>query len=211
MKELPDGCVDAVVTDPPYGISLSPQRGLTDPIANDGRDDAKRLWASFVPEAFRVARADSASLFFSGWSEVWVKDLLAEYFTVKACVVWVKNVWGIGYYTRPQHEFAWYCHKGKPPTPDEPQSDVWNFPREMSPLHSCQKPVALLKKAVRFCAPEGAVILDPFLGSGTTAVACKETGRHYIGIEIEPKYCDIARRRVAEATPSLFAKEAVTI
>jgi len=77
--------------------------------------------------------------------------------------------------------------------------------------HPNQKPVELIRGLVETLSPPGATILDPFIGSGTTAVACVETGRHYIGIELEEKYCEIARRRVAEATPSLFAKEAVTI
>jgi len=76
--------------------------------------------------------------------------------------------------------------------------------------HVAEKPVEVLKWVLGVTI-SGAVILDPFLGSGTTAVACVETGRHYIGIELEEKYCEIARRRVAEATPSLFAGEAMTV
>ena len=54
------------------------------------------------------------------------------------------------------------------------------------------------------CFPNSKVILDPFVGVGTTAVACKELGRKFIGIEINPKYCEIAKRRLSGVTPPLF-------
>jgi len=75
-------------------------------------------------------------------------------------------------------------------------------------IHTCPKPLNLMKMVVNRVTGNNDTILDPFLGSGTTAVACVETGRHYIGIELEEKYCEIARRRVAEATPSLFKEVA---
>jgi site-specific DNA-methyltransferase (adenine-specific) len=203
MRQLPDNSVDAVVTDPPYGIDLKPPRGRTQSIQGDSRDGAKKLWQDITPELYRVARDDTAHLFFGGWSEVWVKEVLEEWFTVKACIVWKKNVWGIGYYTRPQWELAWYCHKGVPPKPDNPVSDVWEEAREQAPIHSCQKPVPLMQKAISFVG--GGLILDPFAGSGTTLVAAKQLGRRYLGFEIEPKYVGIARRRLAQE--ELFSSE----
>ena len=64
-------------------------------------------------------------------------------------------------------------------------------------VHPTQKPVPLM----RWCLeklPESMIILDPYLGSGSTVVACKELGRKFIGIEINPKYCEIAQRRLAQ-------------
>ena len=205
MREMESNSVDAVVTDPPYGIDLQPQRGITKSIVGDGAQEARELWAGFVPEAHRILKNNTASLFFTGWSEMeWAKPLLAKYFTVKSCIVWVKNVWGIGYYTRPQHEMALYCHKGNPPLPEEPQSDVWFCDRVHKPKHSCEKPVSLAVRAVKLCTEPDAVILDPFAGSGAILEGAVQVGRRAVGIEIDGEYCQQARRRLSAIQVNLF-------
>jgi len=192
--------VDAIVTDPPYGISLVPKRGLTEAIQGDGREEAKELWRFLAVESVRLAKPDTGHLFWTGWSETWTKEILAECFTVKSCVVWAKNMFGIGYYTRPQHEFAWYCHKGRPPVPAEAFSDLWQVPKVQAPVHSCEKPVDLMKAAVRLCDPRGGgIVLDPFMGVGSTGVAAVSLGRKFIGCEIDANHFDIARKRISAA------------
>jgi site-specific DNA-methyltransferase (adenine-specific) len=139
-------------------------------------------------------------LFWTRWSEVWTKEILEQSLTVKSCIVWAKNMWGIGYYTRPQHEFAWYCHFGKPPLHPDPVSDLWEVPKIQAPIHSCEKPVALMRAAIRLCEPMGGgLILDPFMGVGSTGVAAVELGRRFIGIEIDPNHFDVACKRIASA------------
>jgi len=71
-------------------------------------------------------------------------------------------------------------------------------------LHPCSMPIKLAKRIIKVSSNKNDIILDPFLGSGTTAVACKELGRNYIGIEISPEYCEIARRRVNTTPEPLF-------
>lgn len=65
--------------------------------------------------------------------------------------------------------------------------------------HPCQMPEGLAKRAIEFSTNEGAIVMDPFLGSGTTAVVCINTNRHYIGMELSPEYCAISEKRIAEA------------
>jgi len=72
-------------------------------------------------------------------------------------------------------------------------------------VHPTQKPLGLMAWVVANYTNEGDVILDPYCGSGTTCVACIQLGRHFIGIEKEHKYVEIARRRVREAQNTLFA------
>lgn len=196
LPQLGSGWADAVVSDPPYGIDLQPQRGKTKAIANDGRREAKALWWATVPLMAQAVKDDSASLMFGGWSETWAADVLREWFTVKGCIVWKKNQWGMGYYLRPQWELAWYLHKGKPPLPEKAGSDVWEAARESAPDHSCQKPLPLMKRAIQFVG--SGTILDPFAGSGSTLVAAKELATKAVGIEYEEEYCERIAERLAQ-------------
>jgi site-specific DNA-methyltransferase (adenine-specific) len=85
---------------------------------------------------------------------------------------------------------------------DGENKDVWVFPRPQSnfkkdkTLHPTQKPLELVKRIVKMFSNEGEIVLDPFLGSGTTMVACKELKRNCIGIEINPEYIQIAKTRL---------------
>ena len=72
----------------------------------------------------------------------------------------------------------------------------WNSKEDIKINHSAQKPVVLLERLIRLSSNEGDIILDPFIGSGTTAIACINTNRHYIGSEINRNYYDIAIKRV---------------
>jgi site-specific DNA-methyltransferase (adenine-specific) len=76
---------------------------------------------------------------------------------------------------------------------------VWSIPSVKGQEHPCPFPVELVSPLVRSSCPKGGIILDPFTGSGTTGVAAIGLGRKFIGIEIEQKYFDIARRRLSEA------------
>src|SRR5690606_35016412 len=156
-----------------------------------------------VPEVYRLAKPNTAHIFFAGWSEAWVPQLLAQWFTVKACIVWVKNVWGIGYYTRPQHEFMWYCHKGSPPVPAKAGSDVWDFRKVVAPRHSREQPVAWLRRAARWVRQPGGVSRAPCPGPGTPGQAGGAAGRSDSGTEIAPGYCRMVRERMAVVQPPL--------
>ena len=71
-------------------------------------------------------------------------------------------------------------------------------------VHPAEKPVDLIKRFIRVSSKENDIILDPFLGSGTTAVAAKDLNRKYIGYEISKEYCQIAKKRIAVETSTLF-------
>ena len=82
-------------------------------------------------------------------------------------------------------------------------SSVWQIPPAGKNGHPTPKPEALLERIIRATSNEGDVVLDPFLGSGTTAVAATKLGRHFIGIEINPDYCKIAETRLANLQPEI--------
>ena len=192
------GEFDAVVTDPPYGMAFrSNHRSVKHKaIANDG-DDSLLIWACGLPAAH-------SRYVFCRWG-----DLLRVPYP-KSCVVWVKNNWSMGdlrheharqselclFYPGPHHDF-----------PDGRPSDVVFAPRTDNALHPTEKPVALMRQVVGWSRGH---VLDPFMGSGTTGVACVNLGRSFTGIELDPGYFDIACRRIEEAykQPRLFEEPA---
>lgn len=200
LKHMPDESIDSFVSDPPYGIELSLQwTGKAKVIRGDGKFEAPKLWREFLPHAARIAKPNTAHVFFGTWKSPWMKDVLDEHFDVKGCIVWFKRQWGLGYYLRPRWELAYYCHKGKPPMPAKAEGDVWEHSRDAKLIHPCQKPIDLLRRAVRLTTQTGRVVCDPFAGIGSTGVAAVLEGCRFIGTEIDKRYCDLGRRRIAAA------------
>lgn len=92
-------------------------------------------------------------------------------------------------------------------TPDRPYTDVWTFPtvQAYAGKHPCEKPVALMEHIILTSTRKGQVVLDPFMGSGTTGVAAVQEGRSFIGIELDERYYEMAKNRIGAANLPLFA------
>lgn len=206
MNEIKDGSVDLVLTDPPYGMSYqSNRRTATDKfqkIANDNNLD----WLSvFVDETHRVMAKDTADFVFCSWHNVDVfKQHLERRFTMKNLLVWVKNVHGSGDLTgayAPKHEIVFFVHKGRCLLRAGRRPDVLDYAKVHGSkmVHPTEKPVDLCARLVADASDCGAVVLDPFMGSGTTGVACVNTGRNFIGIERDEGYFKIAQDRINDA------------
>ena len=189
LPTLEAGSIDAVVTDPPYGIGERLVKGGAghsfDSLVLSGADswDIKPSVATFD----LIRTFGKAQIIWGG-----------NFFELPPCdmpLCWDK--------VRPNQknlsewEYAWtsligrarlfsYCANG-------------GFVAKEKREHPTQKPVALMKWCLGLCSAPGDTILDPFMGSGTTGVACVQTGRNFIGIEIDPTYYAIAERRIAEA------------
>lgn len=187
VQSVLDAEVDSVVTDPPYGMTFRSNHRRTrhDSITNDG--DVRALqFACGLP-------ANHSRYVFCRW------DNLADVPKPRSVVTWVKNNWSMGdldheharqtetilFYPGRLHTFP----KGRP-------QDVIRAPRTTNELHPTEKPVGLMAGVVDWT---GGVVLDPFMGSGTTGVACAKLGRRFIGVEIEPRYFDIACKRIEDA------------
>jgi len=204
LKELPDNSVDLILTDPPYNIDFKPQRGTHEKILNDSMEwnDFDKFMQPIMNECFRVLKDNSIAYFFTGFSSssAFYKYATQAGFKVKCQIVWVKNNFGIGYYYRPQHEDIWACFKGKPQKPYKAISSVIYEEKVngVDLVHSCEKPVDLLQKLMNGYVIETGLVLDCFMGSGTTGVASLKLGRRFIGIELDKKYFDIASNRIKE-------------
>jgi DNA modification methylase len=209
------GKVDAVVTDPPYGISDAPFKGQDRVGKRKGQSNgwhSESWWdASIDPEwvALCCDRADTVA-WFGHWRKREEVERAAP-FKLRAEIIWSKD-----------------CHVG-PPCPvamrDERiwlfakdgisgktfETSVWDhpiIPTWSHKHHKNEKPVGLMLRLVRFLG--AGAVLDPFMGSGTTGVATVKAGGRFIGCEIDPGHFDIACRRIDDAAkqPDLFAEPA---
>ena len=187
--------------DPPFGINLKPQRQKTEAIENDGKEDAQLLWCNFLPILKENMILGTHLFLCQEWSEFdWTLPLVRKHFTIKSKVVWNKNVWGIGYYTRPKHEDILYCWYGEPPTIDVPVADVWDIARENAPIHAAEKPPELSSIAIEHFSKKKNVVIDWFSGVGGTIIACENLSRKCRAVEISPGYTSVAIERFFQHT-----------
>jgi DNA modification methylase len=185
------GKVDAVVTDPPYGIGIGRAR-------NRGKGNKAKVtqyeessWDDVMPsEEFIRSVRDMAD-----WACIWG----GNYFTLgrsRTWLVWDKMLRG---QDMADCELAWTNYSGKGVRLIR---HLWaGFFRDGADprgVHPAQKPETVMRWCIRQ-APKSETVLDPFMGSGTTGVACAQLGRKFIGIEIEPRYFDIACKRIEAA------------
>ena len=129
------------------------------------------------------------------------KQNIEKYFKIKNILIWEKNNWTAGdlngAYAK-SAEFIIFATKGRHILNGKRDKDVLHFKRVPTTQlqHQNQKPLKLIKYLTLKSTKPGDTVLDPFMGSGTTAIACKQTRRKFIGMEIDPTYYRIARKRV---------------
>ncbi len=218
MKSIPDGSVDAVITDPPYGMNITDTTK-----APEGYETLRdKEWigdTAWIPEVAKMLIDGGALYTFTNGEDI--NDL---HKASKECGLrifrrlhWIKSN-PLPSYTKHNYrggvELAYFLIKGTAPAyfRERTQQELlsyWIYPivgGHERTEHPTQKPVELISEWVENSCPPGGTVLDPFMGSGTTGVACAKTGRNFIGIEIDEKYFKIARRRIedAYAQPLLF-------
>ena len=195
-----------MVTDPPYGVEYDATKARAvskdsakGKVLNDDRADWREAWALFPGDVAYVWHAGLRA------REV-VESLEAADFTMRAQIIWDKGrlVIGRGDYHF-QHEPCWYAvRKGKKGhyCGDRKQTTVWNIdkPRKSETGHSTQKPVECMRRPIVNNSSKGQAIYDPFLGSGTTLIAAEMEGRACHGLELNPAYCDVIKKRWEDFT-----------
>lgn len=195
MRTMPSASVDFVLTDPPYLVNYRSRDGRA--VTND--DNGRWLKPAFT-ELYRVLKRDRFCVCFYGWhkADQFLTAWKAAGLYPVGHLVWTKDYHSQERYLRYSHESAYLLAKGNPPKPRIALRDVldWRFTGDV--LHPTQKPVMALLPLIMAYSQIGDIVLDPFAGSGTTAVAAEALGRRYIGIEIDPEYCRIAQERLQE-------------
>jgi len=208
LQSLPDGSADLLLTDPPYGLNYeSPMRIVPFPhMVNDDGVRAFSLLDETLAVASRKLKPNSHVYVFSSWKTYpQMAAVVANHFAMCDVLVWVKNSWGVGDLEGnygEQHELVLFAHQGRRPLNGDTESNVLRFDRvgTNQMQHPTQKPVALLEYLIGKSSDEGGLVVDPFMGSGSTCVAARNTQRRYIGIEIDQQWYEQALQRLARAS-----------
>jgi DNA modification methylase len=205
MKEIPDKSVDTVLTDPPYGMDYqSAWRSKEKRFKKIANDKKPFVW--FLYDAFRILKDGGSIITFSDWknAEAWRLALEWAGFNVKSQVIWNREVHGMGDLKAsfaPMHDVIWFAVKGDYKHPGKRPKSVINSQRISGEklVHPNEKPVDLMLELIKSVTPSDGSVLDPFMGSGSTGVACKNLNRNFVGIERDEKYFEIAKERIEKA------------
>lgn len=204
LKEIPDGSLDLVVADPPYMFSQASAAGRKiDPWAD--WTNAAFWYTEWFKEARRTLKNTGAMWVFLNWRSLvtFQKAACMLGWPIESMLVWDKQWIGPGGVKglRPRYELcALFCMPDFA-LPNRGLSDIQAFKWSSHKPHGhpAEKPEALVRWLIEQSTVEGAIVCDPFMGSGTTAEACIKTGRHFIGFELSEQYHRIATERVADA------------
>ena len=206
LPTLEAGSVDAVITDPPYGIRYQSARQIDKNdwfphILNDSKP-----FIDFIPGSIDALKDTGCAVVFCRWDvqESFRIALNKTKITVNSQLVWDRIAHGAGDPNKspaPCHDVMLfgrmpsYKHWGARPT------SVYRYQRiiGVNLIHPNEKPIELMENLITDYTSPGDTILDPFMGSGTTGVAALRTGRKFIGIELDPDYFKIAEERIRNA------------
>jgi site-specific DNA-methyltransferase (adenine-specific) len=213
LAALPDGSVDLVVTDPAYnGMNQHLKLGKGRIVGKyrdrgDGErwfdefDDSPGNYALFCSEVARVLGPDRAAfLMFDAYSMLTLGPVVREHFHVKNVVTWDKVAMGMGHHFRRQSEFLLYVTTGKARLARRDVADVWRIRRVHRAGYPTQKPIelfeAMIAASIGQRADRDIVVCDPFLGSGSAAVAALRQGCSFIGGDVATASIDTASARI---------------
>ena len=231
MKKMPDKSIDLCITSPPYNLRNSTggwskdhthkgskwnnaviKQGYDDGLYDDNMpyDQYIQWQRDCITEMMRLLTDDGAIFYNHKWRVqgglIQDRHEILQGFPVRQIIIWQRKG-GINFnqgYFLPTYEVIYLIAKKgfKLAKNANKCGDVWQFNQEMHNPHPAPYPVALIDRIVSSTTAH--TILDPFMGSGTTAISCLHYNRDYIGIELSQNYCDIAEKRIEQEKCSLF-------
>jgi len=201
LKDIADNSIDLILTDPPYGINFISNRRKEkyNKIKND--NNLFFLDNLFI-QLYRISKNNTSHYCFCSFHNVDLfKQSIEKYFKVKNILIWEKNNTSMGDLKgdyAPKYEMIIFFTKGRKLLNNGRDSNILKFKRTGNKLHSTQKPVDLLEYLINKTSDENQTVLDCFMGSGSTGVACLNTNRNFIGIELDKDYFEIANKRIED-------------
>ena len=201
--------VDLIVTDPPYKTTSRGSSGgtggmLKDQLFKDGmvfkHNDVE--FSDWLSVLFEILKDGGHAYIMTNNKNL--KNMLVAIedagFNIFKTLVWAKNTAIINMYYMDSHEYIIFCRKGKSQKINNcGTKSVLNFDNPREKLHPTEKPVDLMKILIDNSSSEGEIVLDPFMGSGSTGVACMQSNRNFIGIEIDENYFNISKQRIEDS------------
>lgn len=200
MQQIPRKYIDMIIVDPPYSTPVITAFGRKKE-KNYGDLSIQRNFFMQIKKQFERILKEKRPVFIFCDSKYY--PILFEIFyswQTNQLLIWDKGRIGLGSPFRKQYELIYFVSKeyGLQFNNGITLSDILKC--EIIPsndrLVGSQKPTELLNKLISAFTKEGDIILDCFMGSGTTAISCKQINRHFIGFEINPEYCEIAEKRI---------------
>lgn len=205
LLKLPDNSIDCLITDPPYGIDYQSNHRTATPefekIKND-QDQALYLLGQSLEIISHKIKTNSHLYIFCSWKNYpEFKKVVETYFNIKNLLVWEKNNWSMGdlegNYAE-QYELIIFAEKGRRILFGGRDTNILHYDRVGTLIHPTEKPISLLEHLIEKSTKEDEVVLDPFMGSGSTCLAAKNKHRKYIGIELDKQWFDAAQGRINE-------------
>lgn len=196
VDKLMDGKkADMVFTDPPYNVAFNGRSGKFDVIKNDDLEENE--FNNFIDSFLSILEILKVETYYicCNWAFYGVLQLKLK---PKSCIVWAKNVFGLGRGYRHQHEFILFNGNIKKEITNE--SDLWSIAKDSKYKHPTQKPAELAKRAINNSSNEGNIVLDLFGGSGSTLIASEATARKCYIMELDPIYVDVIIKRWEDFT-----------
>ena len=209
MKKLPNNSVDAIITDPPYNISkktnFSTMKGHRGTSMDYGEWDKNIDVTKFIKELPRILKVGANVVIFNCWENLGdiAKMMRKNNIEPKRCLVLNKSnpapfnrerlfvndvefmIWGV------YKNKLWIFNRK-----EKYEKCIFNTKVQSKKFHPTMKDIKIIEKLIKILTNKGNIILDPFIGSGTTAIACLKLNRRFIGIEKEPEYVEIANARI---------------
>ena len=223
LRSLPNESIDLCVSDVPYAVTARGNAGnsggmLQKDIYNSGKvfEHNSIDIEEYLPELYRVLKDGSHCYLMCNHVNLvhFLKVIDESDFHFIKCLIWNKQNKIQGTFYMNCFEYIIFMRKGKAvPINDCGRGDILSIPNIKTKkangenIHDSQKPIALMQILIENSSQKGDLVLDPFMGSGTTALACIRAQRHYIGTEIDKDYFDIIQKRIREEKknpPSLF-------
>jgi len=196
VDKLMDGKkADMVFTDPPYNVAFNGRSGKFDVIKNDDLEENE--FNNFIDSFLSILEILKVETYYicCNWAFYGILQLKLK---PKSCIVWAKNVFGLGKGYRHQHEFILFNGHIKKEITNE--SDLWSIAKDSKYKHPTQKPAELAKRAINNSSSEGNIVLDLFGGSGSTLIASEATARKCYMMELDPIYVDVIVKRWEDFT-----------
>lgn len=212
LRSLEDESIDLLVTDPAYsGMNNKLKLGkgrIVGEYKNKGTEngkwfaefeDSEENYKVFLEECKRVLKKDTGHIYimFDSFSLLSLGSFVRDYFDVKNIITWDKVNLGMGHYFRRRHEYIIFATNGNTrKIRNKSFPDVWRFKRIHGAKYPTQKPVELFQAMIYASGEEGFTVCDPFLGSGSSAIASIKNNCHFVGCDISEKSYSVNIERI---------------